>query len=456
MCTILAVDEHQERNAAPFATYAYTMHPLELSTKVIDSGVVDEPVNRVTNELSELADGLAIVESFSHSVVWDTGDGLFVADASGVGSGEWVVASLRQWSSQPVAHLFYTHGHADHVGGSFAFAGDAERRGDPTPSVIGHLNVARRLDRYDYTNNWNLAINQRQFGGIPSEMGLEVGGGKRFLPSSTLRPTHVVDDFASMTFGDTTVEFHHGRGETDDHLWAFVPDKKWVFTGDFIIWNYPNAGNPQKVQRYALEWAQSLRRMIAQEPELLLPAHGLPIEGKDRIARVLDDIATTLESVVSQVVAMMNAGEKLDAIIHSVSVPQETLAKPYLRPYYDEPEFVIRNIWRLYGGWWDGTASRLKPAPDAAVGEEIARLAGGAEVVIARARELAASDIRLACHLADIAGWAAPDDPGIHRERAEIYTLRRRSESSLMAQGIFRSAARESQVIVEAAETNAP
>ena len=34
------------------------MHPLELSTKVIDSGVVDQPVNRVTNELSELADGL--------------------------------------------------------------------------------------------------------------------------------------------------------------------------------------------------------------------------------------------------------------------------------------------------------------------------------------------------------------------------------------------------------------
>ena len=429
------------------------MHPLELSTKVIDSGVVDQPVNRVTNELSELADGLAIVESFSHSIAWDTGEGLLVADASGVGSGEWVVASLRNWSTKPVSHLFYTHGHADHVGGSFAFADDAQRRGYQAPDVIGHENVARRLDRYQYTNNWNLAINQRQFGGIPSEMGLEVGGGgQKFLPSNTLRPTTVVDDALEVTLGEHVVEFHHGRGETDDHLWAFVPGKKWIFTGDFIIWNYPNAGNPQKVQRYALEWAQSLRRMIAQGPELLLPAHGLPIEGKERIARVLDDIASTLEDVVGQVVAMMNAGEKLDAIIHTVKVPQETLAKPYLRPYYDEPEFVIRNIWRLYGGWWDGAASRLKPAPDAAFGEEMARLAGGADVLIRRARELAATDLRLACHLADLAGWAAADDPGIHRERAEIYTLRRRSEPSLMAQGIFRSAARESEAIVEASE----
>ena len=425
------------------------MHPLELSTKVIDSGIVDQPVNRVTNELSELADSLAIVENFSHSIAWDTGDGLFVADASGVGSGDAVMLALRGWSQTPVTRLLYTHGHADHVGGSPAFAADAQARGHAAPEVIAHENVARRLDRYAYTNNWNVAINQRQFGGTWSEMGLEVGGGKYFLPATVMRPTHVVENFEEITAGDHIIELHHGRGETDDHLWAFVPEKKWIFTGDFIIWNYPNAGNPQKVQRYALEWAQSLRRMIAQEPELLLPAHGLPIEGKERIARVLDDIATTLETVVSQVVAMMNAGETLNTIIHTVKVPDETLAKPYLRPYYDEPEFVIRNIWRLYGGWWDGAASRLKPPKDAAVGTEISNLVGGPQVLMARAMELCSSDIRLACHLADLAGWAAPNDASIHEQRAEIYNQRRRSEPSLMAQGIFRSAARESAEIAE-------
>ena len=40
----------------------------------------------------------------------------------------------------------------------------------------------------------------------------------------------------------------------------------------------------------------------------------------------------------------------------------------YLRAIYDEPEFIIHNIWRLYGGWYDGNPSRLKPAPDAAGG----------------------------------------------------------------------------------------
>jgi alkyl sulfatase BDS1-like metallo-beta-lactamase superfamily hydrolase len=225
-------------------------------------------------------------------------------------------------------------------------------------------------------------------------------------------------------------------------------------TGDFLIWNFPNAGNPQKVQRYPIEWAAALRQMIATGPELLLPAHGLPIEGRARIARVLDDVATALEDLVRDVVAMMNAGEPLDSIIHSVRVPAETLAKPYLRPLYDEPEFVVRGIWRQFGGWWDGAASRLKPAPDAVLAAELAALSGGAEVLLRRAQQLAGDgDLRLACHLADLAGWAAPDDPAVHAGRAEVYLSRRKAEPSLMSKGIFAAAARESQLVVD---RNAP
>ncbi len=67
------------------------INPIELSTRVIDSGIVDQPLNRVTNEITELADGLAIVESFSHSAVFDTGDGLMCFFSSGAGSGKDVV-----------------------------------------------------------------------------------------------------------------------------------------------------------------------------------------------------------------------------------------------------------------------------------------------------------------------------------------------------------------------------
>lgn len=436
---------------------------LALSSRIIDSGHADQPVNRVTNELSEVADGIAMVESFSHCVALDTGDGLMCFDASGVMTGGAVREALRGWSGSRVSHLVYTHGHADHVGGSTAFV-------DDSPVVVGHENVARRLDRYAFTNNWNLIINNRQFGGVSGDLSLTAGdassgmavdvpaGARRFLPSSTLRPDETFTDSHLVAVGDEIVEMRHARGETDDHLWAWMPARKALATGDFLIWNFPNAGNPQKVQRYPIEWAAALREMAAMGAELLLPAHGLPIHGQERIARVLGEVATALEDLVAEVIAMMNAGATLDSIIHSVRVPDDTLAKPYLRPLYDEPEFVIHNVWRQFGGWWDGAASRLKPSPDAHLATALADLAGGAETLMHRAEQAVVdADLRLACHLADLAGWAAPDDPGIHRARQRVYLARRKAEPSLMSKGIFAAAARESQLVAERSEppTNA-
>ena len=434
---------------------------IALSTRIVDSGIADESVNRVNNQLSEVAENLAMVESFSHSVVWDSGDGLVTFDASHANTGAAVVDAMQKWRAQPIDSIVYTHGHSDHVGGSSAFAARMAADGFRAPRVIGHENVNPRFERYRTTNDWNVAINARQFGGIRGDLEnalndlRPVPGARKlseFIPAETLEPTIEVADFLSMTFGNDTVEFHHARGETDDHIWSWFPKQKWIASGDFVIWNFPNAGNPQKVQRWPIEWAAALRAMIAKGPELLLPAHGLPIAGKERIARVLDEIATALEDLVSTVITMMNAGETLNNIIHTVRVPEATLGKPYLRPLYDEPEFVVRNIWRQFGGWWDGAPSRLKPARDEAVAVELASIAGGADVLMRRAVELAASgDLRLACHLADFAGWAAPDDPSIHEQRAKVYEARRKSEASLMAKGIFRGAARESEQVIKAA-----
>ena len=434
---------------------------LALSTRIIDSGVADEPVNRVTHELSELADDLAMVESFSHVVAWRSAEGLVCFDTSAPNTGAKVVESLRTWSTDSFHSLVYTHGHIDHVGGCGAFVEANTSRGRPAPRIVGHRNVEQRFERYRLTNDWNRFINQRQFGGVRGELDMLLLDAKEhpkdkdlhlFLPSDVARPTDVIDDFHTTTIGDVTLEFHHGRGETDDHLWTWFPDKKWLASGDFVIWNFPNAGNPQKVQRWPVEWAATLRKMIAKGPELLLPAHGLPIEGKQRIAMVLDDIASALELLVDQTLSLMNQGANLVDIVHTVKVPDDSLQKPYLRPFYDEPEFVVRNIWRQFGGWWDGVASRLKPSRDQDVGAEIAHLVGGAEVLIARAVHLAESgDLRLACHLADFAGWAAPDDPDVHEARARVYELRRKAEPSLMSKGIFRSAGRESEAVVKRA-----
>ncbi len=422
-----------------------SVHPLDLSARMIDSGVADTAPNRTTQELSELADGVALVESFSHVVAVDTGDGLVLFDTSSAVTGERVMAALRTWSSEPVHSVVYTHGHLDHVGGSRSVAADADDHGHARPRVIGHTQVDVRFDRYELTSGYNQVINARQFGGAATDAAAAATQ-RPFLPPGTLRPDVTYEESLTETIGADEYVFNHCRGETDDHTWTWIPERKMICAGDQFIWMFPNCGNPQKVQRYPLEWASSLRDMAALEPELFVPAHGLPIAGRERIARCLDTVATALEDLVSQVLDAMNAGASLDDIVHSVSVPDETLALPYLRPMYDEPEFVIRNIWRLYGGWWDGNPARLKPPADDAIGIEVVELAGGVDAVIARAHARStAGDHRLACQLIEYARAAEPESRAVHEARAAIYTARRGAESSLMAKGIYRSATADSE-----------
>lgn len=414
---------------------------LERSARYIDEGTQDGPgsVNPVDSTFHEVADGIGLFCAFSHVWTLEGPDGLTVFDTSLAPFGQPAVEAIRRWRPDAVESIVYTHGHVDHVGGVGAFLADAEAHGRARPRIIAHENAPLRFERYEETHGYNAVINVRQFG----------AGGLAF-PSSFVEPDVTFED--SHQLGVDGVVLHHDRGETDDHAWAWVPEHKAIFSGDLLIWVFPNAGNPQKVQRYAADWAVALRKMAALEPELIAPAHGLPIAGADRIATVLDTTASVLEGLVRDTLGMMNAGARLDEIVHTVKVPERYADIPYLQPTYDEPEFVVRNLWRLYGGWYDGNPARLKPPTDETVAAEVTALAGGASSLAQRAVEVAdAGDLRLACQLVEWAGAAAPDDGEVHAVRAQIYRRRRDDELSLMSKGIFRSAAEESDQVVEAA-----
>jgi alkyl sulfatase BDS1-like metallo-beta-lactamase superfamily hydrolase len=194
--------------------------------------------------------------------------------------------------------------------------------------------------------------------------------------------------------------------------------------------------------------------MQALEPELLIPGHGVPILGRARIAQALGDTAEWLEALEQQTVARMNAGATLDAILAEVEPPAHLAGRPYLQAVYDEPDYVVRNVWRLNGGWWDGVPSHLKPARQSAIGQEVAGLAGGIARLVARAQELAAAgELALAAHLIDWAVAAYPDDRAAHAARALIYEARSGAAAALMTRGIFAAAAGES---AERARSNPP
>jgi len=384
--------------------------------------------------LAEVADRTAFSASFGNVCAFATDDGLLLVD-----TGNQVMAAsnherIRGWNADRLGTVVYTHGHIDHVFGMAPFDEEAAANGWERPHVVAHELVPPRFERYVLTAGYNGVINQRQF-----------QFGRPYWPTDYRQPDEVYRDHHTLTVGGETWELHHDKGETDDATWVWNPGRKVLCTGDLFIWASPNCGNPQKVQRYPREWAVGLRKMATLGAEVLLPGHGFPILGNDRITQACNDAAELLESLVEQTLALMNEGARLDDIVHAVQAPAHLLEKPYLRPVYDEPEFVVRNLWRLYGGWYDGNPARLKPPTDAAIAAEIASLAGGATRLAERASALAAEgDLRLAGHLAELAAQAAPNDPGVHKIRAEVFGQRAREERSTMSKGVFSWAQRES------------
>jgi len=181
-------------------------------------------------------------------------------------------------------------------------------------------------------------------------------------------------------------------------------------------------------------------------PAVLIPGHGPVVFGQERAAQMLGDGAEVLENLVLQTVGLMNNGASLDQILHTVSAPRSLLAKPYLLPKYDDPEFVVRNIWHLYAGWFDGNPAHLKPARSVELAGEIAALAGGAEKLAGRATALVeAGQTRLAAQLIELASTASPESAAIQALRANVYARCAEAETSLIGKAIFAVYQREAK-----------
>jgi alkyl sulfatase BDS1-like metallo-beta-lactamase superfamily hydrolase len=386
--------------------------------------------------LEQLAPGVAFFKAFVNVTAVSTEEGLVLVDTGAYlpASHKLSFEAVRGWNRQRLHTAIYTHGHVDHAYGLPPFLAEAGERGWLAPRIVGHENVLPRMQRYVRTEGYNSIINSRQF------------AVETRWPVEFQAPTDTYSDHLELSVGGTRFQLHHAKGETDDHTWVFLPETKTLCTGDLFIWAAPNAGNPQKVQRYAVEWAAALRAMAALDPELLLPGHGLPIAGAARVRSALIDTAEYLESLVAQTLERLNAGQTLYQILEEVRPPAALEARPYLKPVYDEPEFIVRNLWRCFGGWHSGVPSELKPAPRAQLAKELAELSGGVEKLLQRANALlAAGDARLAAHLVDWAADAAPGSREVHAARAGVYGALMKAASSTMSRGIYGAAARESQ-----------
>ena len=372
----------------------------------------------------EVAPGVFMHAAFINTYAIRTSAGLVLVDPGFLRLSERLREALREWSTAPLHTAVYTHGHADHAFGLRAFLDAGE-----TPQIIAQENCPARFRRYHLTHGWNARINQRQF-----------SQPKPMFPDQFDWPTLTFRDSLTQRVGETEIVYTAAKGETDDHCYVWLPEQRYLFTGDLVIWHAPNCGNPQKVQRYPAEWADALEQMAGLGAEWLFPGHGLAVQGTEAVKTLLSETAQYLRHIIAQVLERMNAGETPEDIFHAVEPHPELSTRPFLKAAYDHPKFIVRNLLRLWGGWWNGNAADLMPATWAAQAEEVASLAGGVEALVERGRALLeGGNAVMAAHVAEWATRAEPAAPAAQELKRDVYRNRLAEAGTTMEQGIYRA-----------------
>jgi len=375
---------------------------------------------------------VAVPQSNTFLVV--TPDGGVVIDTSGPAGAAVHQPLLARVSTAPIKAIILTHGHGDHTGG-------VARWFRPGVDIIAQrefsefLQYQRRLAGFFGTRN------AAQFGGgapTPGTLAAPGGAGPTAAP---IQPTRTFDDRMELAVGGVAFELLHTPGETPDHLTVWIPQFKTAFIGDNYYDSFPNLYTLRGTRpRWALDYVQSLDRVLALEPDLVLPSHGQPIRGRDEIRKRLTRYRDAIRYVHDQTVAGMNAGKDVFTLMGEIKLPPDL----DIGETYGKISWSVRGIYEGYAGWFDGNPSSMFGTPAAAYGE-IVRLAGGAAKVAGRARELSTTDPVRALYLADMALAADPRDVAGLEARLEILRILDRQSGNSNERGWLQAGIREAE-----------
>jgi glyoxylase-like metal-dependent hydrolase (beta-lactamase superfamily II) len=298
-----------------------------------------------------------------------TDAGVVIIDAGTDTVAPLVKEEIARETDQPIKYIIYSHGHIDHIGGAPVYV-------DHHPEVIGHENIIPRLERYKLTADYFRQI-----------MAIQIRQNLPIKQMSYIYPTITYRDNYSFKLGGLTFELFHGKGETDDHTLVWIPELKAVFCGDLLEGSFPNLGNPFKVMRYAREWAETLERVLALNPDLAIGGDAV-LTNNQEINEHFKENIELLRYLEDSVIDAANQGKNLEQMIEGIQLPSHLENSPNLRQIYSRREFAIYNVWKRYCGYFDFSASSVLPRPKRELASVARDLIGNDEAILKKAENL--------------------------------------------------------------------
>lgn len=309
----------------------------------------------------------------------------------------------------PTPYILLTQGHVDHVGGVALFR-------EPDTQLVAQrdLPLCQRDDQ---------RIKQVREAQAYIWFGEALEAARRAQSSSSAAagappPQDVpvadvsFEDHYAFELGGLRFELYAvPGGETIDSCVVWLPQHRILFTGNMLGPLFPHFPNFNTIRgdryRFVEPYLESLRRVRALEPELLITGRFAPIEGRELIRACFDRLDAAVDYVHRRTLEGMNAGKDIWTLMREIQLPPEL----YVGQGYGKVSWAVRTVWEQYMGWFKAQAtSELYPTQPRDIHGELVALAG-LEAVVARGRgKLESGDPEAAMLLAEAALAHAPRD----------------------------------------------
>lgn len=378
--------------------------------------------NEFRKEVIRVTDGVYVAVGYSASnvILIQGDDGAIIVDtATDPNDARAIKAAFGDQLTAPVRAIIYTHSHPDHTGGASVFAA-----GDK-PAIYSHQRFLETTPDMGRANR----DGGDQFGmTLPESMfinaGVQLQFGRETPPTRDgyLPPTQTFDgDEVSLTIAGVRLQLFLTPGETPDTIAVWLPDKRVVMPGDNFLRSFPNIAPIRGARLRSPElWIASLQKIIALEPQHVVPSHTRPVLGGTDAVAALTAYRDGIKSVLDQTLAGMSRGDRPDELARSVKLPPHLAQSPFLQEFYGGVEWTVRGIYADRVGWFDGNASVLFPMAAKDRADKLLKLLGGEEPVLVRAREaLGDGEFTWAAELADYVLAGNPTNVSAKRIKAQ-------------------------------------
>lgn len=359
-------------------------------------------------EVINVTEGVYVGVGFggSNSTMIEGDEGVIIIDTlESIEGAENLKKEFDSITDKPVKAIIYSHFHGDHTGGASIFAADY------APEIIAN----ESLTSFKVKSPVGKILGKRgthQFGhDLPDSVRLNFGIGPSKRPmrgfgQGWIPPTKTFsEDRHKITVSGVELELVKAPGETDDHIYTWIPEKKVLLCADNYYKAFPNIapirGSPY---RNIVKWTESLDKIIAEDAEYLIPGHTRPIIGADEIRRVLTIYRDAIRFVYDKTIEGMNEGLTPDELVEYVKLPSHMAEEPCLQEFYGTVDWAVRSIFTGLAGWFDGNPTNLFPLPPRDYAEKVVSLAGGIDVLMQRIHEaFDRGEFQWVLHLVDIA-----------------------------------------------------